>query len=94
MFGKPKNFNIIELGPGDGSLTNILLRSFKKFPEFNSIKKIFLYEESNFLKKIQKKNITNKNVKWIKNFDNIKKGILFFLVMSFLMPYQLNNLKN
>ena len=79
MFGKPKNFNIIELGPGDGSLTNILLRSFKKFPEFNSIKKIFLYEESIFLKKIQKKNITNKNVKWIKNFDNIKKGpVIFF----------------
>ena len=42
-FGKPKNFNIIELGPGDGSLTNVLLRSFKKFPEFNSSKKIFLY---------------------------------------------------
>ena len=48
-FGKPKNFNIIELGPGDGSLTNILIKSFKKFPEFNSVKKIFLYEESNFL---------------------------------------------
>ena len=41
LFGKPKNFNIVELGPGDGSLTNVLLRSFKKFPEFNSIKKIF-----------------------------------------------------
>ena len=57
LFGKPKNFNIIELGPGDGSLTKVLLRSFKKFPEFNAIKKIFLYEESAFLKKIQKKNI-------------------------------------
>ena len=55
LFGKPKNFNVVELGPGDGSLTNVLLRSFKRFPEFNSIKKIFLYEESNYLKKIQKK---------------------------------------
>ena len=77
-FGKPKNFNIVELGPGDGSLTNILLRSFKKFPEFNSIKKLFLYEESNFLKKIQRKKI-NGDVKWITNFDKIKKGpIVFF----------------
>ena len=41
LFGKPKNFNIVELGPGDGSLTNVLLRSFKKFPEFNSVKKFF-----------------------------------------------------
>ena len=30
LFGKPKNFNIVELGPGDGSLTRILLKSFKK----------------------------------------------------------------
>ena len=79
LFGKPKNFNIVELGPGDGSLTNILLRSFKKFPEFNSVKKIFLYEESNFLKKVQKKNISDKNINWIKNFKSIKKGpVIFF----------------
>ena len=31
-FGKPKNFNIVELGPGDGSLSNVLLKSFKRFP--------------------------------------------------------------
>ena len=79
LFGKPKNFSIVELGPGDGSLTNILLRSFKKFPEFNSIKKIFLYEESNYLKKIQQKNISDKNVGWINNFNSIKKGpVIFF----------------
>ena len=79
LFGKPKNFNIIELGPGDGSLTNILLKSFKKFPAFNSIKKVYLYEESNFLKKIQKKNISDKNIRWISDFDKIKKGpVIFF----------------
>ncbi len=55
LFEKPKNFNIIELGPGDGNLTKILIRSFKKFPEFDSIKKIFLYEKSKYLKKVQKK---------------------------------------
>ena len=79
LFGKPKNFIIVELGPGDGSLTNVLIRSFKKFPEFNSIKKIFLYEESNYLKKIQKKNILDKNVTWINNYNSIRKGpVIFF----------------
>ncbi len=79
LFGKPKNFNIVELGPGDGGLTKVLLKSFKQFPEFNSIKKIFLYEESDYLKKIQKKNISDKNVSWINNFDTIKKGpVIFF----------------
>ena len=31
-FGKPKNFNVVELGPGDGVLTSVLLRSFRRFP--------------------------------------------------------------
>ena len=88
LFGKPKNFNIIELGPGDGSLTNVLLRSFKKFPRFDSAKRIFLYEESNYLKKIQRKNILDKNIYWIKNFNKIKKGPVVFLEMNFLMHFQ------
>tara|TARA_B100001057_G_scaffold277634_1_gene277927 strand:- start:88 stop:1152 length:1065 start_codon:yes stop_codon:yes gene_type:complete len=79
LFGKPKNFNIVELGPGDGSLTKILLKTFKKFPEFNSRKKIFLFEESNYLKKIQKIKISSKDVMWINNFNKIKKGpVIFF----------------
>ncbi len=96
-FGKPKNFNIVELGPGDGSLTKVLLKSFKKFPEFNSVKKIFLFEESNFLKKVQKRKIVNKDVKWIKNFNKIKKGPVIFFGNEFFdaIPVkQFKKLKN
>ncbi|MDC0524614.1 SAM-dependent methyltransferase [Pelagibacteraceae bacterium] len=77
--GKPKHLNIIELGPGDGTLTKILLEVFKKFPDFNSAKKIYLYEISNFLKKVQKKKIQDSCVKWIKNFKYINDGpVIFF----------------
>ena len=77
--GKPKTFNVVELGPGDGSLSEVLVRTFKKFPIFNNSVKIFLYEKSLFLKKIQKKKIKAGNVKWIKDFQKIKKGpIIFF----------------
>ncbi len=79
LFGKPKKINIVELGPGDGSLTKILLNTFKKFPEFNLAKKVYLYEQSDLLKKIQRNNISNKNVKWIKNFEKIIDGpVIFF----------------
>ena len=79
LFGKPKNFNIIELGPGDGSLVKILLQSFKKFPEFNKIKNVYLYEKSQYLKKIQKKTLQNEDIKWIDTFNKIKKGpVVFF----------------
>ena len=76
---KPKKFNLVELGPGDGSLTKVLIDTFKRFPEFNKSKKLFLYEKSILLKKIQKKKINNKNIKWIKSFNQIKNGpIIFF----------------
>ena len=76
---KPKKFNLVELGPGDGSLTKVLINTFKRFPEFNKSKKLFLYEKSILLKKIQKKKINNKNIKWIKSFNQIKNGpIIFF----------------
>ena len=32
--GKPKKFLLVELGPGDGSLCNDLLRTFKQFKKF------------------------------------------------------------
>ena len=39
--GKPKIFNIVELGPGDGNLTKILLKTFQQFPAFNKATNIF-----------------------------------------------------
>ena len=53
--GKPKKFNFVELGPGDGSLSRILINTFKKFPNINKSINIFLYEKSDLLKKVQKK---------------------------------------
>ena len=74
IFGKPKKINIVELGPGDGCLMRDLLDVFKRFPEFNLVKNIYLYEVSNFLKKSQKRKLKNENIKWVENFNNIKKG--------------------
>ena len=78
-FDKPKRFNLIELGPGDGSLSKVLIETFKKFPEFNSAVNIYLYEKSNLLIKTQKKKINGKNIHWIKNFEKINNGpVIFF----------------
>ncbi len=77
--GKPKKLNIVELGPGDGNLTKVLIKTFKSFPEFNKATNIFLYEKSKLLKNLQKKNINNARIKWIDNFSNIKNGpVIFF----------------
>ena len=62
---KPKNFNIIELGPGTGQMCKTMIHVFKKFPKFYKSSNIFLYEKSLLLKSIQKKNLNEKKVKWI-----------------------------
>ena len=77
--GKPKTFNIVELGPGNGQMCKTLLFTFKKFPIFFNSVNVFLYEKSKTLEKLQKKNLNFQKVKWIKNFNKIKKGpIIFF----------------
>ncbi len=78
-FKKPKNFNVVELGPGNGKFMNTLIKTFENFPEFNEAVKIFLYEKSLSLKDKQRKNLLGRKVKWISNFDKIRKGpVIFF----------------
>ena len=81
--GKPKKFNFVELGPGDGSLTKVLINTFKNFPELELSIKIFLYEKSKLLRNIQKKKLTSSKVKWIKNFNQIKSGPTIFFGNEF-----------
>mgnify|MGYP001277312172 CR=1 FL=1 len=77
--GKPKNFNFVELGPGDGSFSKVLVDTFKNFPEINKSINIYLYEKSDLLKNVQKKILKGSKIVWIKNFNQIKKGpIIFF----------------
>ena len=97
--GKPKNFNFIELGPGDGSLSRVLVDTFKKFPKFNNSLNIYLYEKSDFLINVQKKKLKGSKIKWIKNFDKIKKGPIIFFGNEFFdaipikqFSYQKNSL--
>ena len=92
--GRPKKFNIVELGPGDGSLTKILLKTFKQFPLFYKAASISLYERSNLLKNLQKKNINSLKVKWIKNFTNIKKGPVIFFGNEFFDAIPIKQFSN
>ena len=81
--GKPKIFIIVELGPGSGKMSLVLIRVFKKFSQFFNSTNIFLYEKSKSLKKLQKKNLINEKVKWIKSYKNIKNGPVLFLGNEF-----------
>ena len=81
--GKPKNINIVELGPGEGSLCMTLMKVFSRFKMFNNALEIKLLEKSKFLKQIQESKISSNKVKWIKNINEIKNGPTIFLANEF-----------
>ena len=80
---KPKKFNVVELGPGDGTLSKVLIKSFEKFPSFFKTVNLYLYERSNLLKKIQKQKLENTNAKWLKHISEIKSGPTIFFGNEF-----------
>ena len=81
--GKPKKIFIVELGPGDGSLCNDLLKAFKNFKKFYQSVEIKLLEKSINLKKIQKNKIKNKKVSWLKKINDLKRGPIIFIANEF-----------
>ena len=80
---KPKVFNVIELGPGNGQMCRTFIKVFQKFPNFLDSVNIFLYEKSKTLKNLQKENLNNQKIEWIRNFNKIKKGPVIFLGNEF-----------
>ena len=51
----PKEFNLIELGAGNGAMMNIMVNTFARFPKFKNSCNIKILEKSSLLKKKQKK---------------------------------------
>ncbi len=67
-----EKYNLIELGPGNGTLFRDIVNSTKNFPEFIELAKIRFIEINNKLLKIQKKNINVlelPNIRWAKSIN-------------------------
>ena len=81
--GSPKNFNLVELGAGNGEMMKILIQSFKNFPEFFNTCNIYIHEKSIKLIKIQKMKLKKNNVSWISKINKIKKYPTIFIANEF-----------
>ena len=81
--GSPKNFNLIELGAGNGEMMKILIESFKNFPVFFKSSNIFIHEKSSLLIKIQKKKLENNKIIWLSNLKRIQKKPTIFIANEF-----------
>ena len=99
------NFNLVELGPGNGTLFNDILRINKNIENFISLLEIKLIEINDKLKNIQKKNLSKYDQKlktnsWCNNFKFIsnKPSIIvaneFFDCFSIKQYLKLNKFWN
>ena len=95
--GSPRNFNLIELGAGNGEMMKVLLESFQNFPSFLESCNIIIHEKSPILIKIQKEKLSKSKIIWVSQINKIKKNPSIFIANEFFdaMPIkQFRKLKN
>jgi len=72
---EPKEINILELGPGDGTMAYDILSSLKKFKFLECKINYYLFEKSISLKKTQKNKLSKyKNIHWISDLNKYNKN--------------------
>ena len=79
----PKQFNLVELGAGNGEMMRVMLNTFKKFPQFQDSCNINILEKSKLLIKIQKKTINDKKVKWLNELNELNNLPCIFIANEF-----------
>jgi len=79
----PKQFNLIELGAGNGEMMTIMTSTFLKFPKFKDSCNIKILEKSEYLRKIQKKTIKNNKIKWLNNLKDLNNLPCIFIANEF-----------
>ena len=77
--GEPSEFNLVELGPGNGTLLKDIWIATANWPKFQKSADIYLYEKSVVLQKAQSNNLKNIDIKWVENLEELpdKKMICF-----------------
>ena len=96
--GRPKKFDLIELGAGNGEMMFQIINTSKTFSDFNNAINFYIIEKSNYLKKIKKKKLSKFKIKWINNINKLKsKNKCLFIGNEFLDAFpikQLQKIKN
>src|SRR5205823_12803632 len=80
--GAPAEFNLIELGPGRGTLMKDVLRAGRVVPEFVRSARIHLVETSPVLRNIQREAVGSRAV-WHSDLDKLPQGPSIFLANEF-----------
>ena len=81
--GSPKQFNLLELGAGNGEMIKVIDETLMNFPECYDACSLIIHEKSNFLINEQKKNLNSKKFSWLKDIKKINRNPTIFLANEF-----------
>jgi NADH dehydrogenase [ubiquinone] 1 alpha subcomplex assembly factor 7 len=79
----PKQFNLIELGAGNGEMMTVMTSTFRKFPKFKDSCNIKILEKSKHLRKIQKKTIKDSKIRWLDDLKDLNNLPCIFIANEF-----------
>ena len=82
--GKPRPFNLVELGPGTGTLMKDVLKILKTIPNLLDSASIILVETSQTLKLRQVTLLKNYSVQWVESIMEIPEAPTFVIANEFL----------
>jgi len=81
--GRPTLFELVELGPGRGTLMADMLRAAAKLrPQFVEAANIVLVETSPTLRGVQEATLASSQVNWVSRFEDVPADAPLFLVAN------------
>ncbi len=84
--GEPEKINLVELGPGRGTLMADCTRAASALEKFEEAIRIYFVETSPTLREIQKKSLLSPDMRmpaWRDNFDDVGDGPLIVIANEF-----------
>ena len=81
--GSPKQFNLVELGAGNGEMMKVIQETLMNFRERYNACNFIIHEKSDFLINEQKKNLDSKKFSWLVNLEKIGTKPTIFLANEF-----------
>ena len=79
----PKEFNLVELGAGNGEMMRVITETLKNFPECFNACSFAIHEKSDFLINQQRQNLNSEKILWINDLKKINSHPTLFLANEF-----------